>query len=256
MWQPILYASVPESDWDKADNGSTWFISEQDFHDRIQAVNDIYQPIFKDLGINFWFERQWQSKTVNLYADIWENQWNKNWKIIVHGGFARRVQLTKDGFTLALCHEIGHLLGGFPKQDYVKYSTEGQADYYATHVCARKVFGKMVKKSPLLKLGVTVPLCDKSFDTKVEQDICYLTIFAAKSLAETISVIGGERRSPELDSKDNFEIKLTYQLHTPSQCRLDTYIAGLLCEKPWNDKVIPDKKNATCINRPRCWYAP
>jgi hypothetical protein len=191
-----------------------------------------------------------------MFADIWENQWNNNYKIIVHGGIVRRPQLTKEGFVLALCHELGHLLGGYPLREYTKYASEGQADYYATHVCAKKVFGKMAKESPL-KLQMKIDICDKSFDTKIEIDTCYLTVFGAKSLADTIAQITQEYRQPEIELKDGFIAKATVTLHSAAQCRLDTYMAGLLCEKLWDDKLIPyDRKNATCINRPRCWFAP
>ncbi len=142
-------------------------------------------------------------------------------------------------------------------KDYTKYSSEGQADYYATHVCAKKVFGAMAKKSPIINTGVKVPLCDNSYDTKLDQDVCYLTIFAAKSLADTLAQVTGEYRTAEIDFKDGYKAPYTIKQHTASQCRLDTFIAGLLCQKPWDDKVIPvDKKNATCISRPGCWYAP
>lgn len=252
----LTFASIPENPWDKAD-GPTWNISEAEFHERIDQVYAIYSPIFKDLKVNFWFERRWESHTVNLYADIWENEWNKNWKVIVHGGLARRVQLTKDGFSLALCHEVAHLLSGFPLKDYTKYSSEGQADYYATHVCAKKVFGAMLKKAPLKVVGVTVPICDKAYETKMDIDICYLTMFAAKSLADVISQVTQEYRAPEIDFKDGYKAPYTIKQHTSSQCRLETFIAGMLCDKPWNDKIIPTNKNAVCINtRPECWYKP
>ncbi len=254
IFHPMLFGSIPENPWDKAD-GPTWNISEAEFHERIDQVYAVYSPIFKELGVNFWFERQWTSHVVNLYADIWENQWNKNWKIIVHGGLARRPQLTKDGFVLALCHELGHLVAGFPLKNYTKYSSEGQSDFYATHVCAKKVFGEMAKKAPIINLGVKVPICDTGYDTKLEQDVCYLTVFAAKSLADTLSQITGEYRTPEIDIKDSYKAPYIIKQHSSSQCRLDTMIAGLLCQKPWDDKIIPyDKKNASCLNRPECWY--
>jgi hypothetical protein len=147
------------------------------------------------------------------------------------------------------------MLGGYPLQSYTQYSTEGQADYYATHVCARKVFGAMEKKQKMKRLGIKVELCDKNFDTEYEQNVCYRSLFAAKSLADVLFVANGQTRSPEIDQPDSYIAKITYQLHGPAQCRLDTYIAGILCSKKWDDKKIPTEKNAVCKNRPKCWFA-
>jgi hypothetical protein len=254
-----LFAAIPENDLDKAD-GQTWNISEQEFWDIIKFSYDIYKPIFDNLvvengKVNWWFESNWQSKVVNIYAKKEKMPWNK-WTIQLHGALARRPQLTKDGFALAICHEIGHLVGGYPQQDWIGMSTEGQADYYATHVCARKVFGAMEKKSPMIRGGVKVELCDKNFDTTYEQNVCYRSVFAAKSLADTLYVANRQVRSPEIDQPDTFKVKITYQLHTPAQCRLDTYLAGILCDKIWDDKRIPMEHNAVCRNRPGCWYSP
>jgi hypothetical protein len=248
-------ANMPENSLPD-DNPGLSNITEKQFHEIIQSVNDIYQPIFKALNVNFWFERHWESKVSNLYVYKFDSQWAKNWKIEVNGALARRVEITKEGFTLALCHEIGHFLGGFPMRDYVGLSTEGQADYYAAHVCARKIFGKIAKKTKLIKkLKVSVGICDNKFDSQIEKDICYYTIFGAKSLADFFYIAAQERRTPEIDTKDLFQIKTTQQLHSPAQCRLDTFVSGTLCDKQWDDKLIPtDKKNKTC-DRPRCWFA-
>jgi hypothetical protein len=255
----IAFASIPENELDKSDD-HPWNISEKEFWDIITFTYNIYKPIFDNLAVdngkvNWWFVSNWQSKTVNIYAKKEKVPWNK-WTIEVNGALARRVELTKDGFYLALCHEIGHLVGGHPLMDYTQYSSEGQADYYATHVCARKIFGAMEKAKPLLKVGVKIELCDKNFDTVFDQNVCYRTVFAAKSLADTMYIANKQTRSPEIDQPDTYKVKLTYQLHTPAQCRLDTYIAGILCDKIWDDKRIPLEHNAVCRNRPTCWYAP
>jgi hypothetical protein len=249
-------AMVPPNDL-AASDGTAWNVSEQNFHDIIQTVYDVYSPIFKDLGVNFWFERNWQSKEVNIYSYKYDSQWTKNWKILVHGGLARRPEMTKEGFTIALCHEIGHLVGGFPFKNYSNFSAEGQAWYYATHVCGKKVFAKMAKKMPLLnKLKVDVEICSKYFDEKVDQDACRLAVFGSKSFADLHYIAMQERRAPDIETVDTYKIGLTNQLWVPSQCILDTLVAGILCEKRWDDKMIPTKKNATCSTRPLCWYKP
>lgn len=255
VFQPLLYASIPENELEKWDTGRTWNITEQDFWNEIKFVYDIYKPIFNELKVNWWIDADWNSKINNIYAEMKDDQWSKNWRIILHGGLARRMQLSKDGLYLAICHEIGHLVGGFPLQDYTKYSTEGEADYYAAHVCARKIFGAMEKKQKLNSLGVKVDICDKNFDNEFDRNVCYRSVFAAKSLADTIYVANKQTRPPEIDEIDSYVAKVTVQLHSPAQCRLQTFIAGILCDKPWDDKKIPMERNAVCLNsRPKCWY--
>lgn len=253
----LLLANLPENGLTD-DNPGLSNITEAQFHEMIQSVNDTYQPIFKALGVNFWFERNWASKYATTYVYRFDSQWAKNWKIEINGALARRPEMTKEGFTLALCHQIGHLLGGYPMKDYVNLSAEGQADYYATHVCARKIFGKIAKNTKLKnRLKVSVAICDQNFETKKELDICYYTVFGAKALADFMYIAMQDRRGPDIEIKDSFIIKKTLQLGSTSQCRIDTLIAGTLCGKAWDDKIIPiDKKNKVCGNRPRCWYAP
>jgi hypothetical protein len=255
----IAAASIPENELDKSDD-HTWNIEEKEFWDMIDFTFKIYKPIFDALSddngkVNWWFVSNWQSKIVNIYAKKEKVPWNK-WTIEVNGALARRVELSKDGFYLALCHEIGHLVGGYPFRDYTQMATEGQADYYAAHVCARKIFGAMEKKKPLIKVDIKIEICDKNFDTVFEKNVCYRTILAAKSLATTMYIAMRQTRAPEIGQPDTYKVNLTYQLHSPAQCRLDTYIAGVMCDKPWDDKRIPTEHNAVCRNRPSCWYAP
>jgi hypothetical protein len=262
MFPSISLASFPENDLEKWDNGNTWNITEQEFWEMIDLVYGIYKPIFNELkldngeGVSWWFEADWNSKIHNMYASkvkVYPYGWNK-WIIKVHGGIARMVQMTKEGFLLGLCHEIGHMVGGYPLMDYTEYSTEGESDYYATHVCARKVFSAWAKKYNLKKVGATVEICEKNFDTQKEKDVCVYSVFGSKSLADVFYIANKQTRSPEIDTPDNYVVKLTYQLHTPAQCRLDTFIAGIMCDKSWDDKRIPTERNAVCRNRPTCWY--
>jgi hypothetical protein len=254
----MIFADMPPNDVPD-DNPGLSNINEKQFHDLIQSVNDTYQPIFKGIGVNFWFERKWDSKDSNMYVYQFDSQYAKNWKIEVHGGLARKVQITKEGFTMALCHEIGHLLGGYPIKDYLKSSTEGQADYYAAHVCARKIFGKTIKKRKLInQLRIESDLCEKYFDEKYDKDVCMLTLMGAKSLSDFLAVVYRPWiKETDPTTPEQNDVKKTFQGHPTPQCRLDTMIAGILCDKPWDDKIIPlDKKAKTCSNRPKCWYAP
>lgn len=256
------YAGFPQNDATASPPDKTWNINEKSFWELITFVNDIYKPVFANVktpegeAVSWWIEGFWYDKQANISSKkekVPPYNWNK-WTIQVHGGLARHPFITKDAFTLALCHEISHMLSGAPLLDYKTISTEGQADYYSTHVCARKVFGKMEKKRKLIRIGVKLDQCDKFFDNTYEVNVCYRTMFAAMALAEFIKVAAGERRDTDININDNYEPKYTIQLHSSAQCRLDTMVAGHFCDKPWDDTKIPLNRNAVCRNRPRCWY--
>lgn len=257
-----LFAGFPHSDVTSIPADKTWQIQEKDFWELIKYVNDIYKPIFANVKtpqgetVSAWINGYWYDKQGNIDSKkekVPPYNWNK-WTIEVYGGLARHPFMTKDAFMLAICHQIGHFLGGAPLQDYLTISTEGQADYYATHVCARKIFGKMEKQRKLIKLGVKLDQCDKYFDSEYEINVCYRTLFAAQALSEWIKVAAGERRDTDININDNYEPKYTIQLHSSAQCRLDGFVSGHFCDKPWDDTKIPLNRNAVCRNRPKCWY--
>ena len=87
-------------------------ITEQEFNDAIDKVEAIYSPIISAKGKTLQVERKWDDGTVNAYAQ----QVGNTWKVSMFGGLARHETITSDGFTLVVCHEVGHHLGGLPKK--------------------------------------------------------------------------------------------------------------------------------------------
>lgn len=264
LFSSISHAGLPLNDAAAAPPTQTWHIQEKDFWDLTSFIFEIYKPIFAAVRtqdgetVSWWIEGNWQEKSATISSTkdkVPPHNWNK-WITKVNGGIARHPFMTKDAFMLALCHEIGHLLAGAPLKDYTTFAAEGQADYYATHVCARKVFGKIEKKRKTKRLGAKIDQCDKYFDSTYDINVCYRTLQAAQSLAEYIKVLARELRDTDVASSDLFAAKITEQLHSSSQCRLDTFVAGHYCDKLWDDKRIPLNKNNVCRNRPKCWFVP
>lgn len=259
--------SLAHDDEDEWVDLTTWNIVEKDFWELIDVVHKIYQPIFSSLrlendeAVSWWIEADWSAKDRTLKArkeKVYPYGWNR-WTVKVNGGIARDIRMTKEGFILGLCHEIGHLLGGYPFIDEDtserKYSTEGQADYYATYVCARKVFSQYKPK----RKGEDNAICKKNFDTKEERSICNYSVIGATSLAN-LFYYGNKaddsykESKPTIATPDSYVAKVTYEYHNTSQCRLDTFVAGIMCDKFWDDGRIPKERNAVCRNRPACWY--
>lgn len=199
----------------------------------------------------------------------------------MYGGLARRPEVTKDGFVLVICHELGHHLGGFPFYSGGDWAAnEGQADYFATHACAHKMWDGSADNA-LSRDGVdpvAKQQCDQSYTLQDERDVCYRTANASQSLANLLAVLGAEN-TPQFSTPDLSEVSATYEGHPAAQCRLDTYFGGALCATRFNEAVIPgrnhpkgqesveaeaDAAQYSCTRaqgqtlgvRPLCWYKP
>ena len=113
-------------------------ISEVEFNDVINKAEAVYKPIIESHGGNLSVYRFWSDSTVNAmaYRDLSE------WAVGMYGGLARRPEITKDGFTMVLCHEIGHHLAGFPFDGGAGRwpANEGNSDYFAALSCSRNLW--------------------------------------------------------------------------------------------------------------------
>jgi hypothetical protein len=240
----MAFADLPENDfWRYDDVNFVNQISESEFNEAIKEVEDLYTPIAEALGFTLNIEGDWNDSTVNAYTQ----RNGKEWYIAMFGGLARRPEITVDGFKLVICHEIGHQMGGFPSSSWASY--EGQADYVATHVCGRKLFSK----APVTELKIS-KYCD-GLKTKDDQMVCSRLLDAGQSLGNLLAALAGNDM-PKYNTPDTVVVRKTKSAHPRAQCRLDTYKAGAVCIKPWDDKVIPQDAKAVCSNRPRCWYKP
>lgn len=131
---------VPENNMNIPFNAkSVYTIDQTEFNAVIDKVTAIYDPVVTQMGGELSVERNWDDGTVNAYASRRGGTWN----IHMFGGLARHEAITSDGFALVVCHELGHHIGGAPKKGgwFGTWATnEGQADYFSTLKCLRKVF--------------------------------------------------------------------------------------------------------------------
>ncbi|MCX6131755.1 MAG: hypothetical protein NTX25_22180 [Proteobacteria bacterium] len=251
-------------------------ITEAEFNKVIDEAVAVYAPLISaehagKLKVN----RLWTDSTVNASAI----QTGSTWTVNMYGGLARRPEVTRDGFALVLCHELGHHLGGYPYSS-AWAANEGQADYFATLSCARVLWGDELAKNAEARETIAAfpkALCDKAWNETAEQDLCYRTMNGGKSLADLLSALGGTKS--DWQTPDGKVVKTTNNAHPEGQCRLDTYMAGAICTKTFDEKVIPgldlgskrngkegemDSVKATCNQsekftfgyRPLCWFKP
>lgn len=65
------------------------------------------------------------------------------YSMMILAGTTRIKDFTQDAYAALVCHELGHVLGGYPKQSipHAEWaSSEGQSDYFAASVCLPRYF--------------------------------------------------------------------------------------------------------------------
>jgi hypothetical protein len=250
-------------------------LTHEEFDGVITSVERIYGPIVQQMGGDLKIERNWDDGTVNAYATRPDEK-PTDWIVAMFGGLARHKEVTIDGFLLVVCHELGHHIGGAPKYDRGNADewagNEGEADYFATLKCARRVLERENNVAEVATLYVPDSVrrrCESNFRNDNEAAICIRSSLAGLSLARLLASLSDENlpedRMPWFGRWDLNRVGSMYDEHPEAQCRLDTYYAGALCGADFRDDV--DQKDplvGTCSSemghsvgvRPRCWYYP
>jgi len=258
-------------------------LTKVDFNKAIDEVVEIYEEIVSSKGAKLKVKRLWDVGVVNAVAKREENVW----EVIMFGGLARHKSITVDGFTLVVCHELGHHLGGAPRKIDWKGETrwasnEGQADYWGVNKCFRKLMEKRGDSQDYVQsLNSVDPdvkkLCQSQFnDSNEDIAICIRSAYAGKSLASMFYEIRKPKEDEGAESasvlqelafmtKDQNIVEKTFHRHPMPQCRLDTYLSSALCPiKSFIDTDNDDPNIGTCNRqngdelgvRPLCWFRP
>lgn len=283
---------LPQEDLDKAqaqafDNGMT----EVEFNKILNQIKNAYSPIVTQLGGKLVVNGDWKSTKLNAAA----SQTFGNWNVTISGALAKRAELSSDAFTLILCHELGHHLGGFamsagPIPDIPNLpipipkawaANEGQADYFSTQVCARKLWAADLDLNRQFRDKVNLTAqkqCDAQWTSEAERDLCYRVSVGAESIGATMAGIK-QVAVPQIETPDLSVVDKINDSHPAIQCRLDTLVAGAYCPVGFNHSLIPGKKtpeghasleaekeaaqvSCTAFSghavgvRPNCWFKP
>jgi hypothetical protein len=231
-------------------------------------VESIYSPIVAQEGGNLKVVRNWTDGTVNAYAQ----QSGKTWSVQMFGGLARHETITEDGLALVVCHEIGHHIGGAPKKVSVFSnpwaSNEGQADYWATLKCLRRVWNN--DNNEEIVAGMTIPgtlagICSAQNASSSDRALCMRLGMAGDSVARLFAALRNQAEPAKFETPDPKVVVKTDDAHPATQCRLDTYFQGALCEVSFNENVENKSEvTGTCHAslghklgmRPLCWFKP
>ncbi len=243
-------------------------LNEEQFYAVIEKVETLYAPIVKQYGGDLVVEKKWEDATVNAYAQ----QTGKTWKVSMFGGLARHETITEDGFALVVCHELGHHIGGAPRKISAWASpwasNEGQSDYFATLKCLRKVWNN--DNNEEVVRGMTVPAaltkaCSSQHLWNADYFTCVRGGMAGNSVARLFMMLRNSTVEPKFDTPDAKVVTKTDDNHPATQCRLDTYFQGALCEVSMNEDVTASTEvTGTCHAslghtrglRPACWFKP
>lgn len=239
-------------------------ISQIQFNKVIDRLLKIYTPIISQLNAKFVINGRWEFASANAFAFRYDDKYG----VEIAGGLARHPLMTEDAFALAVCHEIGHLIGGIPKNKkpiLEIYSNEGQADYFATLKCLRVYFAK--DNNSLINSRSAVPeslknSCIKIYRNQKARDLC-IRIGLASLDAGRFHAAVNKTANPSFDTPDLNIVKDTFDDHPKAQCRLDTYLQGALCARSVNEKLSDeDEVSGACHTlrgdsiglRPTCWF--
>ncbi len=263
---------VPENDL-KIPVGKTMFgvmnnggLTEAQFNAAIDRAEALYTDVFKAKGATLKVNRLWTDATVNASAQ----QMQTTWVVNMYGGLARHQDITPEGFALVICHEIGHHIGGAPKVSSFLgmnawATNEGGSDYFAGLKCLRQFFADEDNAAIVSTRDVeplAKELCAKQFASASEQALCERISLAGQSVAYLFQALRKETVKPSYATPDTKAVSKTNDNHPATQCRMDTYLAGTLCQAPLatstDDK---DYKAGSCVEgvdalgfRPSCWF--
>jgi hypothetical protein len=188
------------------------------------------------------------------------------------GGLARHETITADGFAMVACHEIGHHIGGAPKKaswmGNTWASNEGQADYWGTMKCFRRVMMNDDNASIVAKMEVDQfarEKCEGIYANEAEIALCLRNAMGGLSLGNLFRALRRQTTPLAFNTPDRTRVTRTNDNHPDSQCRLDTYFAGAICDKSIDEDVSQTNATVGVCNlsdgatdgtRPLCWYKP
>jgi hypothetical protein len=251
-------------------------ITENESLEIINHVRDEFAPVAASHGAELFIDLDYSGTSIGAMATRSVN--HKKWFVRIWGGVPKFPSTTRDTFTLTLCHEVGHHLGGYPFYSHDKSewaAAEGQAEYWSTQACARRLW-KREKTVNATYSNVENSGCERVFSDTEEVDLCKRIYRATEIQAELIGKIS-KGKTPSIKRRDNSVVKELFVAHPNAQCRVDSMLMGLLCARDFDLSLIPGRANelgqntisseaearsSSCFKvdgfetgaRPRCWF--
>lgn len=235
---------TPEEDY-----GS--LVSEQSFYNIAAKVHSLYSGRAKAVGKNLIIKTlDWKVS----YFSAWANKESSDtFSINFWGGMARLPYMTNSAFTLTVCHEIGHILGGEPFlkiSSMAHMSAEGQADFFAAALC-------MKKYDLTFKLEIETEVdpyitssCYEKFNLNSDFETCLKVAVAGVSLARALAFLSDFDGLDVSHPSEHEASETLFNSYPDIQCRLDTFVAGALSSFSIDFDLISSDAHL----RPKCWF--
>jgi hypothetical protein len=247
LWSIFIFSTahasiLPENNLTIYVDEKSTGLTEAEYHQVIDKVEAAYREEIESKDIKFTINRLWEDPRVNAGTMRKKGEWIIN----LYGGYARHPKITPDGYALVICHELGHHMGGTPRKKIngtiAWPSVEGQADYFATSRCLKKVFKIEDHIATAARdedfHPVVIEKCSSAYKSEYDKAACKRFISAGLA----VSAISADIRRavlPLIETPDPLIVDETFESHPMPQCRLDTYFQGSI-QGP----------------RPFCWYKP
>ena len=234
-------------------------MNEQDYDQALARIESTHQKFFTEKNQRLEIESDWVEGIANAFAD----RIGETFILEVYGGLARHPLITTDAFSLLVCHELGHHIGGAPTPKGYQWPTlEGQADFFAALKCMKRVLAED-PAAPAVVLGAPATIdailsakCAKSFENPTDRRICERIGMAGLSAANFFHGIEKKGLPPNFATPDLTQVPKTLTSHARSQCRLDTYLAAATCSTDLAINPHPTDSSKESCERPRCWFKP
>ena len=200
-----------------------------------QKINKQYNNPLVELKLNYYnYGSNFSVDSVQYFRG--ENKFI----FTVTGALAKEEVINQEAFAIVVCHEIGHVLAGFPKQTshWQSWSSvEGLADYFATNKCM-KLFNSISPWEKNLRFFDSYILnkCQEHYGDNLEETLsCLRTASGIMSLQNYFNLKAKSKIS--MKNKDKTKVAKTLCKYPSNQCRIDTFWAGLFNEE-----------------KPACWF--
>ncbi len=212
-------------------------LTQDQFLAVVRKVERAYAPVVAQAGGRLTMLPSWSDSYDRAAAE----RRGQFWLVRVWAGAVGQNFDSEDGLALTLCHELGHHLGGPPRYVGSWSSVEGQADYYATAECLRRVFSMDDNRAAVEGLAVdpeVLEACEVRHPQPERAAICARSAWAGLNAAHYYHRSrGGSGGQPAFSTPSPSRAMFTQEQNRDPQCRLDTFFQGALANP-----------------RPACWY--
>lgn len=231
-------------------------------------LHDLFSNFFSSLQLPFILDKDIHNEASAAGA----SNDGSAYHVMLYGGLLKNPRLSEDALRITLCHEMGHHFGGAPRKNSpmdwdvpvhsdgrLLSSSEGQADYYSTATCFRKLVQGQNHDQSLQHQQISPELilqCQQVWgrDTS-DSKICIRAGVGSLKLLQLnadfqISFVSPAIERPQKVLRDEFPTR---------QCRLDTMLAGALCRSSL-ELQLPSGEGSYQYcenpegNRPPCWF--